>query len=215
MPPKKPGFRNLIANFRFTIRCISAGVLASLLVTAFPALSQNTWNNAAGTTNWSDAGNWSFGASPSTFDIVLFDNVTPASPANVIDNIVDNNFTISALTYQTVSTNGFHTTWLNSGVSLNVNGTDGNAISVGSGGILAGAVSVYDRFAGPGTLTITNLSGAINASQGGDNNDHFATLDLSGLTNFSASVGPDPGRLYSRYLNPWHSPNGNYSAGRY
>ncbi len=163
--------------------------MASLLVTAFPALSQNTWNNAAGTTNWSDAGNWSFAASPSTFDIVLFDNVTPASPANVIDNIVDNNFTISALTYQTVSTNGFHTTWLNSGVSLNVNGTDGNAISVGSGGILAGAVSVYDRFAGPGTLTITNLTGAINASQGGDNNDHFATLDLSGLTNFSASVG--------------------------
>jgi len=43
--------------------------------------------------------------------------------------------------------------------------------------------SVYHRVTGGGTLTVTNPTGAINVVQGGDNNDHFATLDLSGLTN--------------------------------
>src|SRR5690242_6585147 len=76
------------------------------LAAASPVLAQNTWTGAAGTTNWSDPGNWSFGIVPNAGD-VLFDNTPPAAAAGVIDNIVDLDFTINSFGYQTVSTNGF------------------------------------------------------------------------------------------------------------
>src|SRR5207302_10373543 len=52
-----------------------------------------------------------------------------------------------------------------------------------------GTATFYWRVTGPGTLTVTNPSGVINVSEGGANSDHFATLDLSGLTNFAANIG--------------------------
>src|SRR4051812_23673280 len=165
------------------VRLFAAGLLGVL-----PSAAQNTWNGSAATTNWSTPGNWSFGLAPTTSDTVLFDNFTPAAGNGVIDNIVDSNFTISALNYQTVSTNGFHTTQIPGGTSLNINGSGGNAVFVQIGTAL-NTESLTSRFVGPGTLTVTNVTGAINAVQYGANNDHRATLDLSGLTNFSASVG--------------------------
>jgi len=138
---------------------------------------------------WSSPGNWSFFAAPVPADNVLFDNVNVAVASGVVDNIVDANFTIANLAYRTPSTLGFHTTQINPGLSLNIAANSVTpSIFVGTGASFTGAINIYDRFVGGGTLTVTNNLGAINASQGGDNNDHFATLDLSGLTNFSASV---------------------------
>jgi hypothetical protein len=127
---------------------------------------------------------------PGAGDNVLFDNVQAAVAAGVVDNIVDANFAVNGLSYQTLSTKGFHTTWLNPGLSLNLNGAGSPGLFVGTGtsNSFGAAVNVYSRFVGPGTLTVTNPTGTINVSQGGDNFDHYATLDLSGLTNFSASV---------------------------
>jgi fibronectin-binding autotransporter adhesin len=163
-----------------------AAILLNLLVEG-AALAQNTWTGAAGTTNWTDPGNWSFGVTPTGGD-VLFDNTPPAAAAGIIDNIVGVDFTINSFGYQTVSTNGFHTTQIPAGVSLNINGAGGNAVSVGIPTAL-NTESLTSRLVGGGTLTITNATGAINAVQYGANNDHRATLDLSGLTNFSASLG--------------------------
>lgn len=198
MNSANPASGNAFAHFKSPImscpactpRPIALVVLACVALACGLAQAQNTWTGSAGTTNWSIPGNWSFGTAPTAADTVVFDNTTtPFAPAGVVDNIVDANFTIYALNYQTVSTNGYHTTFINPGVSLNINGTTANAFWVQFPGSVSGTLSVYDRFIGPGTLTVTNTTGAINASQGGGNNDHYATLDLSGLTNFSASVG--------------------------
>jgi hypothetical protein len=163
-------------------------MLACVVLACGSAQAQNTWTGSAGTTNWSTPGNWSLATAPVAADTVVFDNTTtPFAPAGVVDNIVDANFTIAALQYGTVSTNGYHASFINPGLSLNVNGVGGNPIFVGRPDSLSGA-TVYERFLGPGTLTATNTTGAIQIVQPGANNDHAATLDLSGLTNFSANV---------------------------
>src|SRR5712671_6385241 len=126
-----------------------APVIAALsftLLQALPLLAQDIWTGGAGTTNWTDAGNWSLGAIPTASDAVLFDFFNPAAPAGVVDNIVDNNFTNSSLTYQTVSTSGFHTTQINPGLSLNIIGTGGYATYVGTGtSNNAGTINIYWR----------------------------------------------------------------------
>ena len=174
-----------------TPRTIALIVLACVVLASGLAQAQNTWIGTAGTTNWTTPGNWSLSAPPADRATPCqFDNITtPFAPAGVVDNIVDANFTISALQYQTVSTNGYHTTLINPGLSLNINGAGGSAIQVGNSLSLGSGQNVYSRFSGPGTLTVTNTSGAINVMQfGGGDNDHRATLDLSGLTNFIADV---------------------------
>src|SRR3954462_8104042 len=180
--------RNLcsVIEIRRQFSALTATILLTLFA-ASVALAQNTWTGAAGTTNWTDPGNWSLGVVPTGGD-VLFDNTPPAAAAAIIDNIVGVDFTINSFGYQTVSKNGFHTTQTPAGVSLNINGAGGNPVSVGIPTAL-NTESLTSRLVGGGTLTITNATGAINAVQYGANNDHRATLDLSGLTNFSASVG--------------------------
>src|SRR5437667_12850042 len=65
--------------------------LACTLLATLPAQAQDIWNNNAGTTNWSDPGNWSFGIRPTNSDQVLFDMSSPAVGPAIVDNIVDNN----------------------------------------------------------------------------------------------------------------------------
>ena len=162
--------------------------LAVCFAAVLPASAQNTWTGTAGDTNWSTPGNWSFNAIPTAFDQVVFDNVNPGTNAALVDNILFADFVINSLTYGTVSTNGFHTTLIPSGQTLSIDGAGGNAIFVGTGAGL-GSESVYSRFVGGGRLTVTNTTGAINVIQSGSaDNDHRATLDLSGLTNFTADV---------------------------
>jgi len=151
------------------------------------AQAQNTWYGSAGDTNWSTPGNWSLNVAPVPGDTVVFDNTTPA-PSAVVDNIVDGNFTIAKLTYSAQGTVGYHTTLINPGLSLNINGTGGNALYVGTGTQLSAADNVYWRVLGGGALTVTNSTGAIYVVQVGSAADHYATLDLSGLTNLSINV---------------------------
>lgn len=157
------------------------------LVSASSAFGQNIWTGGVGDTNWSSLGNWSGGAIPTAGDTVLFDNVFLGFPAATVDNIVDTAFTINSLSYQTTSTNGFHTTLIPGGRSLVIEGSGGNAIFVGTG-VQQNNESVYYRIVGSGSLAVTNPTGTITAVQPGANVDHRATLDLSGLTNFSANL---------------------------
>ncbi|HSU56791.1 MAG TPA: autotransporter-associated beta strand repeat-containing protein, partial [Candidatus Dormibacteraeota bacterium] len=173
-------------------RRIASLASCALLLHVAPLPAQDIWNGSAATTNWSSAGNWSFGVIPGTADTVEFDNIIPGAASGVVDNIVDTGFTIGSLIYQTASTNGFHTTSIPLSLSLNINGNGlgnpaGNIVYVGTG-VPANTESITYRVVGPGTLSITNTNGVISIVQGGANNDHFATLDLTGLTNFSCSV---------------------------
>lgn len=168
-------------------------LLACGLCACGPVLAQDIWNGSAGTTNWSTPGNWSFGYAPLTTDPVLFDNFVPGVANAVVDNIVDADFTIYGLNYQTATTNNYHTTLIYPGLSLNINGSGAllsSPVFVGTGSDPGANLNVYYRVVGGGTLTVTNAAGAIRVVQTRANNaDHRATLDLSGLTNFTASVG--------------------------
>ena len=147
-------------------RPIALIVLACVVLACGSAQAQNIWYGSAGTTNWSTPGNWSLNVAPVIGDTVVFDNTSPA-PSAVVDNIVDGNFTIANLRYQTQGSVGYHTTLINPGLSLNINGTGGNALYVGTGTHLGAADTVYWRVLGGGTLTVTNTTGAIYVVQGG------------------------------------------------
>jgi hypothetical protein len=105
-----------------------------------------------------------------------------------LTNTVDAIYTVLSLNYGALGTVGSESSYINSGSALNLSSTGGNALFVGTGAPLTVADSLTYRVFGPGTLTVTNPTGVINSSQGGPASDHFATLDFSGLTNFSAVV---------------------------
>lgn len=162
-------------------------LLAGCLMACATAGAQNVWTGAAGDTNWSNGGNWSFAAPPGPSDIVTFDHTYPGFLAATVDNIVNNDFTINSLNYANASTNGFHTTLIPAGRALRIDGAGGSAIFVGTG-VQQNNESIYYRIVGAGSLSVTNPTGNITAVQPGANVDHRATLDMSGLTNFAASL---------------------------
>src|SRR2546423_5651631 len=139
--------------------------IVSLLAAFAPAASaQDVWYGGAGTTNWSTPANWSFGGPPSTVDDVLFDNFVVGSASNLVDNIVDANFTIAGLDYQTIATNGFHTTLVNPGVSLNINGgaaLQRNPPFLGTGADPGADLALYCKVGGGGTLSVAHQAGQL------------------------------------------------------
>ena len=169
----------------------TAALITALLFLPATVSAQNAWTGFGLTDNWSDTGNWQFGVVPDSTMSVLFDygSIWPGVANGVVDNIVDQDFTIGGFRYQTVSTNVYHTTLIDAPQSLNITGSGGDAIYVGTGLSQGSGQNVYSRIVGSGTLTVTNTSGAIRVMQFGANNDHLATLDLSGLSNFVADVG--------------------------
>lgn len=170
-------------------RTVPGAFLAALLL-ALPATAPaqlNTWTGDGTTDNWSDTANWIYGMTPQTYDVVLFDNAEPGVANAVIDNIVDASFTITGIQYQSAATNGYHTTLIPAGVALRLDGGGGDAISIGTG-VPQGGQNVYYRVVGGGTMSVTNTAGMIKVVQGGSDADHFAVLDLGGLTNFIADV---------------------------
>lgn len=166
--------------------------LAALAVTL--ALAQgvgaapNIWNNASGG-NWSVAGNWSTMAEPQPSDDVQFGDVGAGS-ANTDDII---GATIDSLTYDQ-DNGGQQTTIINPGQTLNVN----SSVAAGTALLEVGSTSAATT---SGTLVPAAIQGAnstlaltgagdINVGQGnGTAGAHIATLDLSGLGTFNATVG--------------------------
>ena len=183
----QPGFR----GWRQRTVAATAFLAAALLLLPATVPAQNAWTGFGATDNWSDTGNWQFGVVPDSTMSVLFDlgSIWPGVASGVVDNIVDQNFTIGGFRYQTISTNVYHTTLIDAPQSLNITGSGGDAIYIGTGLSQGSGQNVYSRIVGSGTLTVSNNTGAIRVMQFGDNTDHRATLDLSGLSNFVADVG--------------------------
>jgi autotransporter-associated beta strand protein len=157
-------------------------------------------------TNWSDGQNWFLPDAPTSVDNAIFNNTatvaasaltTPGGgsaafdPANV-NNIVDANFTISSLAYTNIA--DYHNTFIKSGRSLNLT----NVLTLG-------AINAGDSVAHTGFVSISGTTASVSVNNpnanlqiwlgsgpggvgGGGVTGSQATLDLSALDNFSATV---------------------------
>ncbi len=173
--------------------------IPTLVVSAIAFLSAQTlyagpvaWNAASGG-NWSVGGNWNTLAIPGAADDVSFTNVGVNN-----SNVVDTAFTVNSTRYQQ-DNGGLHTTLLGHGQTLNIASSvaAGNAeLYIGSTSAATGANTLL-----PVDIWGTDLSSTVNLTGAGDiwvaqgngtAGSHMATLDLSGLGTFNATVG----RLY-------------------
>jgi autotransporter-associated beta strand protein len=175
-----------------------------ITVTAGPAGTRPSviWNGADVpnlNTNWSDRLNWQLPGAPGAADNVFFNNTATAfasalsspgggSSALIFDNvnnIVDNNFTVNSLTY-TNSADSYHNTFIKSGNSLSTSNLTVGAFDSGSGAqhefvtVSGGANSSLNVSNTAASFQVWVGSGSVGGSQ--------ATLDLSALDNFSATV---------------------------
>ena len=193
----------------------------ALLVSVLTLTSQlglgatKIWTNSASDMLWSTTGNWTANGKPGTGDTVLFTNLATTGTSGALgasNNIVDAGFANSINNLQYMNTNGFHNTRVTNtlfikGIAAGSSSTltsSGNAIAVGSGSADDGATTkVYATIQG-GSLNVSNRTGYMVIRQwSATGGAHAATLDLSGLDNFTATladiyIGYDSAGTYTR-----------------
>lgn len=177
---------NIIRN-KLHLLIFTVLALAAMLVLAQPAgAAPITWNNAAGG-NWSVGPNWSTLAAPGTADDVIFGNVGAGSP-NTNDISSE---TIDSLTYN--QNNALQqTTVINPGRTLTINSSiaAGNTTSLlYVGGANVNNLLVPAVMQGGGNLTLNGAADLVARQGGVAGGSQIATLDLSGLNNFNATIG--------------------------
>jgi pectin methylesterase-like acyl-CoA thioesterase len=171
----------------------SAGLALALLLpaAALPARAATVaWSGASGTdTNWSNGNNWSGLAVPTSSDDVKFLDVGTNSVPGVPDNLVDGGFAGVIGSLQYASSNGFHTTFITNGATVNVIGSGG--LTVGTLSDLGSATIVNETVTGPGTLMVSNVAAPVIVDQGrsaNGNGTQRAILDMSGLGAFVGNL---------------------------
>jgi fibronectin-binding autotransporter adhesin len=174
----------LMKNFRTSPRLIAV-LAAALFSTQTVPAGTVIWNAASGG-NWSVNGNWNVNQAPQSGDDVQFGDVGPGN-----QNTMDTAFTINSLVYN--QDNGLtHTTLLNPALTLSINrGNTGDILNVGSAtGATTANTLVTAVVQGPGSTLSLSGTGDIVVRQGNSTGgSHMATLDLSAVDNFNATVG--------------------------
>ncbi|HSU52790.1 MAG TPA: hypothetical protein VLT36_01880 [Candidatus Dormibacteraeota bacterium] len=205
----------LAGSFDFVLGSLPAGYAGTLqmnanntevqLVLSSSPFVANTWTggDVAGNhnTNWSDGLNWSANVPPGSNSPAFFRNSGSVSasalsspgggPAALlparINNIVNSNFNILAVTYG--NTNGtFHNTSISNGLTLNLSL---GGLTVGSAGTDYGDTTGNTTISGPGALTISNSNSVVFVGMGNSSpaSAAKASLDLSALATFNANIG--------------------------
>jgi len=149
------------------------------------------WTNASGTdTNWSTALNWinvtaGGNGPPGPANNLLFTNTAVSASASVTNNIVDASVTVVSLQYANNATSpNYHVTLIKNGQTATV--TNGLMVGTGTDAGANGAVNAIVTGTG-GTLTVSG--GNLSVAQGsGSDGSHLATLNLSGLDMFNATI---------------------------
>ena len=142
---------------------------------------------------------------PATYDTAFFDNTgESASVTAGPDNIVDASVTVGGLWYAATNGSAYnnhdyaHNTLINPGVTLTLfNMNVSIMLCSGTDTDTGGYGTCYNTISGPGgTLVVnnTNVGSAIYVSEGsssyqGGQSGLYATLDMSGLDTFNATVG--------------------------
>lgn len=148
-----------------------------------------TWSGGGADDNWTTSANWSSGL-PAGNDVVFsdFDATGTAGPSGAANNVVNENTAVALLKFTNLQP-GNHTTEISAGVTLTVNG-GGTSIEVQSPTTGTSDV-VYATILGGGKLAMDNAASTLYVGQGAAsaNTTRRATLDLSGLEEFSGSLG--------------------------
>ena len=144
------------------------------------------WSGLGTDQNWSTPGNWVGNVPPGIADDVKFGDLGGSGTVGVVDNIVDANAINLSLQYAYTNTTVGHTTQINPGVTLTLNG---------SGGLINGNETQSDvrdtsTITGVGgTLVVSNTAAVINVRQAASvSAANRTTLDMSGLDTFNAIV---------------------------
>ena len=144
------------------------------------------WNGpGSGANNWSTSGDWSPSGPPGAIDSVNFFDTGAVSTVSNVNNFVDAAFggTITSLQYG--NTNNNHTTSIAAGKTLNV-----GSLTVGTETDNGSAQAVFTTITGPGAALAMNTTSDLVVRQGSANNSsQRATLEMSGLGTFNATVG--------------------------
>ena len=152
-------------------------IVASLPVSGAPYI----WTGSDPSLLWSSGANWSPTGPPGELDDALFFDLGATNDSVSVNNIVSSSTSIQALSYG--QTNGFHNTFINSGVTLTVS----NTLTVGTESSNAVDQVVIATISGAGLLRTANTNTPIIARQlYPDSGPHRATLDLTGLDTFEA-----------------------------
>jgi autotransporter-associated beta strand protein len=170
------------------------------------------WTAGPLSNNWSDNNNWVWiygfpswsvsAAPPGPADVISFEdqlftigfNPGWTNVPGAVNNIVDTNTAVGAANYTAVSVTGanhFYTTLISPGMTLTLGG-----LGAGNAALVVGDIPGYlpgyytgtgtngTTITGPGTLFVNEPTGLISVGM-----KNRATLDLSGLNTFNATVG--------------------------
>jgi len=160
------------------------------LVSAFASFSRVVSWTGGSSLNWSDPANWDSPVPGSADSIIFGDSYTGyTNLVGAANNSVDSSFTVGAIAFTANSSNTapilgkhFFNTLIPSGSVLNLVGGQGEpTLLVGNG--VTGNFTNYTTIAGAGSLVVNNPAGRIEVQQ-----VSRATLDLSGLSNFTANI---------------------------
>ena len=177
-------------------------LLAALAAPVFKAgAATNTWTGASTLTSlWSDANNWSLAQLPTAGDDVIFTNVIGCTNVlGAVNNVVDRDWTVNSLGYIALS-NNFHNTLINPGLTLTVDSPGTASINLLLASTLTTGLNdqLYATVRGAGgSLVVGNPNSPSTSANVWLNvrqtsltaGAHLATLDLSGLDNFTFAGG--------------------------
>lgn len=180
------------ANHPLRLVILLTGLFISHVESARAAT--NLWTGASGTDLlWSTGGNWSPSGPPGATDDVQFTNTATVLSAVTSNNIVAADAVVRSLWYRQTN-GGYHNTLIQPGVTLTVSNTAATSLLlVGSekdGGKDYAFTNTISGAGGTLIVTDTNVNSSLSVRQpSATSGSHRVTLDLSGLDNFSATVG--------------------------
>ena len=163
---------------------------AFTLVVSSHGATNVIWNGpGAGTNRWSNTNYWLPTLLPeATDDVKFYDAGASGVGVSNVNSSLDVNFGGNLASLQIANTNGNHTILVTNGQSLSLYGTNGLVVGTETD---SGASQLINA-------TLTGLAGSLNINHASANiivrqgsaasGTHRATLDLSGLGNFSATV---------------------------
>jgi autotransporter-associated beta strand protein len=196
-----------MTRIRQIIVVIAVGFAATL-----SAQADGYWQGLGSSLSWSDGGNWDVATPPSAgvfwFEDVLY-TTGYTNAAGAVNNIVDTSTSVGALNYNTWceapnTTSApnpyyhFQTTLIPAGNTLTLGGLGASATTLAVGDVPSQGPSSYrialgfpwagytnyTPMTGGGNLVVNDSAGLVSVAGG-----FKTTLDISGLSNFTANVG--------------------------